>query len=320
MPNSRDTTAYAGCIKESMALLGTSISDMHERFRLQRERLENLQRRREEKGIAEKSADEERLEAHLEEFAAEINEYTMQTESSFRDLIDCRAELEDQDKALEDIYSAASLQATEQISQRTRSSRQQAGVLPEDDDEDEVTTPTVPATSKRDEFRKLRADKRTEFESMAVYQRYALDNDYAGFKKMWHDGAQGEDGPPLADPSRWFGSDGQPVLARVAMYDDLPDAGDGSDDEIAVAREVISLNCPLSLRRFELPYSNRKCKHTFEKSALLSYLPLRGQVQCPQTGCAQVCLLFPLQDMVSLFTNPSFADVHESQIRRRLLS
>lgn len=291
MPNSRDTTTYASCIKDSLTLLGTSISDMHERFRIQRERLEHMQRRREEKGISEKSADEERLEAHLEEFGTEISDYTVQAESSVRDLVDCRIELEDQDVVLGDIHSAASLQATQQVSQRTRGSRRQAAdVLPEDDEEEEPTTPAAPATSTRDDFRKRRAEKRAEFENMDVYRRYALNNDYAGFKKMWHDGVQGEDGTPLADPSRWFDSNGQPVLS---IHAGGQDAADGSDDEIAVAREVISLNCPLSLRRFELPYSNRKCKHTFEKSALLSYLPPRGQVQCPQTGCAQVCL-FPL--------------------------
>ncbi|KJZ78605.1 hypothetical protein HIM_01996 [Hirsutella minnesotensis 3608] len=39
----------------------------------------------------------------------------------------------------------------------------------------------------------------------------------------------------------------------------------------------------------EEPYSNVKCKHTFEKAAILDYLPARGgnAVQCPQTGCSQ---------------------------------
>lgn len=313
LTDNRQSITYSGFIKDSFSLLGTSVSDMHERYRIQKDRLDHFRRRREEKGVEEKTADEERLEEHLEGLAAQIDEYTREAEQGVRDLIDNRAELEDEAQALQHIFTAESTRLNATNTRNTRSGRNRAA---EDSDEEEAETPQEPVTSTRDALRSMRSDKRTEFTNMAAHQRYALDNDYAGFKKMWHDAAMGEDGPPLADPSRWFTESGEPVIRGVAEEED-EQLDEGSDDDIAVAREIISLHCPLTLRPLELPYSNRKCKHTFEKSALLDYLPPRGTRQCPQTGCSEVRtnlhgvgLCLALTDML---------DIYESQVRSGLL-
>lgn len=284
--DNRQSITYSSFIKESFSLLGTSVSDMHERYRIQKDRLDHLRRRREEKGIEEKTADEERLEEHLERLATQIDEYTREAEQSVRELIDDRVELEDEGRVLQFLFMAESTKRLSRPTTRnTRSGRRRGEEDSDEQDEDEGFQQEV--ISLRNMLKTARSDKKAQFTDMAAHQRYALDNDYAGFKKMWHDAAMGEDGPPLADPSRWFTESGEPVIRSVAVGED-EGLDEGSDDDIAVAREVISLHCPLTLRPLELPYSNRKCKHTFEKSALLDYLPPRGTRQCPQTGCSEV--------------------------------
>lgn len=303
LSNNRDAGAYGTHLKDSVNYLGHSVIDLQERLRGQRDRLANLRRRRAEKGIDDKTPDEVRLETHLASLSENVNSLSRESEAAVRDLIDRRAELEDQATVLGDLYTAAVTQenaANATGSRRTRNSRTTAAAQQEHaevaaeaqpdavEDEDEDTKPPPPAST-RDAFCERQAGKRSEFRQLTPYQRYAVNNDYANFKKLWHDAATPDDGPPLPDASRWFRADGEPVLPSAEdgqLEEDT--GGDGSDDDIAVAREVISLRCPLSLRPLEEPYTNQKCKHTFEKSALLEYLPARGSVQCPQTGCSEV--------------------------------
>ena len=283
LSNNRGTTVYHSQLSEAMRSLGGSVGDLHERLRARRERLEAMQRRREEKGL-EKTDEEERLEAHVRDMEGRVEALTDDSERSMRELIDRKFELEDEGVVLGDLYTHA---ATESINANSqRQSRRNLDEAPDetlDPDEDpEIKIPPPPSTLNL--FRQARTDKENEYNSQEPYQRYAQNNDYAGFKKLWHDAMVGEDGPPLPDSSRWFRPDGQPVMRGLA--DGAVEEDD--DDDIAVAREVISINCPLTLRPMDQPYSNRKCKHTFEKSSILEYLTPRGEHQCPQTGCSQV--------------------------------
>ncbi|RBA19596.1 hypothetical protein FPRO05_09699 [Fusarium proliferatum] len=272
LSNSRSTATYQQQINESVRLLGFSVSDIHERLRMQREELSRLKLRREEKGT-EKSEDELRLEAHLPELEERINTLTAASEQAIRDMIDRRAELEDEDAMFSELHDTASAEAAQQ--------RQVGAQRSEQDDEQEPRG----ATSLLELYKELRQKKDTEYTKMSAHQRYALNNDYAGFKKLWHDAMAGDEGPPLPDASRWFTADGEPI-----MTGDVKGAGAGvgdDDDDIAVEREVKSINCPLTLQPMKDPYTNRNCKHTFEKAALLEYLPMRGESQCPQAGCSQ---------------------------------
>ncbi|KAF5707153.1 DNA repair MMS21 protein [Fusarium globosum] len=272
LSNSRSTAAYQQQINESVRLLGFSVSDIHERLRMQREELSRLKLRREEKGT-EKSEDELRLEAHLPELEERINTLTAASEQAIRDMIDRRAELEDEDAMFSELHDTASAEAAQQ--------RQVDAQRSEQDDEQEPRG----ATSLLELYKEMRQKKDTEYTKMSAHQRYALNNDYAGFKKLWHDAMAGDEGPPLPDASRWFTADGEPI-----MTGDVKGAGAGvgdDDDDIAVEREVKSINCPLTLQPMKDPYTNRNCKHTFEMAALLEYLPMRGESQCPQAGCSQ---------------------------------
>ncbi|KAH7175783.1 zinc-finger of the MIZ type in Nse subunit-domain-containing protein [Dactylonectria macrodidyma] len=284
LSNNRGTVEYQMHLKDSVRLIGSSVGDLHERLREQRERLAALCAKREEKGT-EKSSEEEQLEAHVADFETQVQALTDKSEKAIRDLIDRRAELEDESDILGDLYTVAASDASHanlDPSQRSgRHSGDRHSQSEEEDDEGEAK-PVVSFPSVIEVLKKQRLKKATEYSALSMQQRYALNNDYAAFKKLWHDAMAGEDGPPLPDASRWFRPDGQPVMRELA--DD--DAGD-DDDDIAVAREVLSIKCPLTLQPMEQPYSNRKCKHIFEKAALLDYLSMRGEKQCPQTGCSQ---------------------------------
>ncbi|KAG8423824.1 hypothetical protein J3458_000678 [Metarhizium acridum] len=256
LSDNRGTQHYESHLKDSARHLGLSVGDLHERLRAQQDRLQLLQERREQKGTN-KTPEEERLEAHLVELEREVDELTHESEQSIRDR-SARAGAVKQEPARDEEQDAEQQQGEE------------------------------PVASTLEAFRKGRATKQAEYEQLTPHQRYGVNNDYAGFKKIWHDAASGEDGPPLPDASRWFRPDGRPVMTRPGATTRRSTVGPaGDDDDIAVAREVLSLNCPLTLRQMEEPYSNVKCKHTFEKSSILDYLPARGEVQCPQTGCSQ---------------------------------
>jgi hypothetical protein len=268
------------------------VSDLNERLRRSQDRLATVSERRKEKGT-DKTAEEERLEEQMPDFENDVERLTRESERALREIIDRKAELEDEASVLDDLSTTATTSTIAQSRSvaATQSRRRRANGADSDEEdaadggnEDEEG----PVTSVFDTFRELRAKKRAEYTGLSVHQRYALNNDYTGFKKLWHEAAAGEDGPPLPDASRWFDSNGEPdmtIPGRDGQNGSLDD-----DEEVAVSRENISLNCPLTLLPMNEPYRSRKCPHIFEKSAILDYLPLHGELQCPQTGCSQVSL------------------------------
>ncbi|OAA70498.1 chromosomal organization and DNA repair protein Mms21 [Cordyceps fumosorosea ARSEF 2679] len=292
---------YIRNLKASTANLGNVVSDIQERLHKRRAHLLKQRQRRQGKDPVNGEEDLDHLEQHLDDYARKVDEDSREAEANLRLLIDQHFALEDEGRIISEIYTDTTNAQAEEITRQLQKERQREEAIeiaqangdpapPEEEEEEEEKPP--PPQSIIDSLRQRRADKRREYELLSVQQRYATHNEYASFKKLWHDAAQGEDGPPLADASRWFAADGAPILPTVApragrRRSRTADAGDDSDDDIAVAREVTSLRCPLSLQEFVEPFSNRKCKHTFERSAIEDYLPATGQVQCPQTGCSQ---------------------------------
>lgn len=293
LSNHRGAAPYEAQLKDSIRHLGLSVSDLNERLRRGQDRLAIVSERRKEKD-ADKTAEEERLEQQLPEFENDVEKLTRESERALRETIDRKAELEDEASVLEDLSTTATTNSIAQTrsAAATQSRRRRANGVDSDEEEDAAANGAdegdrqEPVTSVVDTFRDLRAKKRAEYTGLSVHQRYGLNNDYVGFKKLWHEAAAGEDGPPLPDASRWFDSNGEPDMtipnrdAQNGSFDD--------DEEVAVSRENISVNCPLTLLPMNEPYRSRKCPHVFEKAAILDYLPFRGELQCPQTGCSQV--------------------------------
>ncbi|KAK8084672.1 hypothetical protein PG997_005943 [Apiospora hydei] len=137
--------------------------------------------------------------------------------------------------------------------------------------EDEASAAQVHAEAEPDEEplevkgpRRFLAEAReaqaAEYGSKSMYQKYGMNNDYVHFKKLWHDAGGGGGGGG--------------------------DEAEDSDEDLIVAGEVQDYRCPLSMIVMKEPYTSKVCKHSFEKAAILEYLPKNGaDKRCPMAGC-----------------------------------
>ena len=75
------------------------------------------------------------------------------------------------------------------------------------------------------------------------------------------------------------------------------DAGDDSDDDIQIAHEVQSYNCPLTMLPFKNPMRSTVCSHIFEKAAIAEMIQKnrQRQVVCPVPGCSKTLDMDSLQ-------------------------
>jgi AAA ATPase containing von Willebrand factor type A (vWA) domain len=94
---------------------------------------------------------------------------------------------------------------------------------------------------------------------------------------MVHDSKfPGDDVPPLPHSSTWFEhiedtntQSGAPARTRNQNRRASPA---GSDDDIAIERERISLKCPLTLTPYQDPMTSTKCPHSFEREAIMDMI------------------------------------------------
>lgn len=282
------TRKYESHLKQSASLLRDSVGSINDRLYERREEVQALAARRLEKQQDTKSHQEERAEQAGVKLEADVPDLTKEIEAAVREIIDYRCELDDENAAissmLDHIRSVQSLQENQE-SRRTR----RAAAAEDAADGDDVTmheAQDVPLLSAAELLRTAKKTKVAEYNKLSAYEKYSLNNDYIAFKKTWHDAENPDNDVPLPDASAWFDRQGRPVMSAQADQDGgLSD--NEEDEDLVVAREVISFQCPLSLVTMTEPYSNDKCKHTFEKSAILEFLR-SGPQQCPQTGCATV--------------------------------
>lgn len=267
----RQHNTYKTQIKEALKGLADAIYDAQSRLRDRNATLKHIQTQRRQ-GNKEKSEREEKLEQHVAELEEEVQNLTEQAEELVRSCIDQQFAIEDEAQVVSELSAAA------------REARNARGGADENDE-------APPAPSMVNQVQELRDQKASAWESQSNFQRYAKNNDYINFKRLWHDGAVGDDGSVLPNAEKWFRSDGTPVM-EIRRAGGDGDDDDELDDDIAVARENISLTCPLSMLPLKEPYTNKNCNHTFEKQSIIEYLRgTRGQLQCPTTGCSQVSLV-----------------------------
>ncbi|KAK0382765.1 hypothetical protein NLU13_9861 [Sarocladium strictum] len=264
IPSSRAAIASAALLKRHLQdvsrNLAHSADDLQARLRERRAKLAQIRRRREERET-ERTGEEEDLEEHVEKLEGQVRDLTEKSESAMRGVVDTQAAVEDEAQVLKDLEAEFS--------------NRRPG---EDPDAPPTETPLSV-------YKSLVSAKQASYTALTPHERYALNNEYATFKKLWHLGLVGEDGPPLPDASRWFDSRGRPVLSAAEGERGLES---DEEDDIEVAREVVSLICPLTQSVMKEPWSNRRCKHTFEREAIQHHLRVSGEAQCPQTGCSQI--------------------------------
>ncbi|RVX70477.1 hypothetical protein B0A52_05976 [Exophiala mesophila] len=247
-------------------------------------RYDREERRRKQNG---EQLDEQDIANH-EAFQTQVQDLTQKMDMSIREVIDDRIWLEDLPAISKDVLSASldeqSTQRTDEIynqsptpiaSTRDTEMEKESG---EHDSRLSQTTngsmaATVPTTTPHSILQQKLQQQAREWQGKTLTERYAYNNDYAGWKREVHDNQdpQGE-GAPLADAKQWFAAEegrGQNDSKgqRVRGDDD-----DESEDEIEISRERLSYKCPLTLLPFEDPLTSTKCNHSYEKEAILDML------------------------------------------------
>ncbi|KAI3537349.1 hypothetical protein CABS03_02218 [Colletotrichum abscissum] len=300
LSNSRDVHRYENHLKASIRHLGFSVVGINDAVRTRHEALARFaEKRAESQSHQEKSQRELDVEAHTAALDDEVPRLTAEAEAALRDLIDRQTELLDEKAALADTVNYFQTLPDG----RTRAEANGRGGDADEDDNDaadESVLPPPPEYSVIDILRQQRADKLTEYERMTAYQRYAVNNDYAAFKKLWHDAAHGDAEVSLPNAKRWFDDAGNPVMPTVSRRGGSGDGesaaaaargaeADDSDDDLVIAGENREYRCPLSMQLFKDPVSSSACSHTFEKAAITEFLRRSPghRAQCPVAGCSK---------------------------------
>lgn len=126
----------------------------------------------------------------------------------------------------------------------------------------------------------------TEWNAQSLTQKYARNNTYADFYRMvWDSKNPGEHPPPLPDPSMWFAAQEGRSLGRNTQrstqrsataeddeHDETHSDLHDEDTEIQMTSDIRSVKCPLTMRYFEEPMTSTLCPHSFEKSAILTFI------------------------------------------------
>ncbi|KAI1387965.1 zinc-finger of the MIZ type in Nse subunit-domain-containing protein [Hypoxylon trugodes] len=276
------TRKYEEQLSKSLELLSGSVRDLNDRFSERKETLQSLQAKRIERNGENsndtKSDREHAVERAVLELQKDVPLLTEECDLAVRSVIDLKVELEDNNTAMRDVAQRIEREA-EARTRRRRPSRRNRDPDAEDEtqnmdqDEDmddaEIVGPV-------DLLKKAKQDAAAEYASKSLYEKYAVNNDYIDFKRLWHDAVHGADGKPLPDATKWFSQNG----ANGEMEDD-------EDEDLIVAEEHLDIHCPLSMVVMQNPYTSTKCKHTFEKESIVQFLRTKpgGKARCPQTGC-----------------------------------
>jgi len=90
----------------------------------------------------------------------------------------------------------------------------------------------------------------------------------------------------------------------VAMREELGEpaegAADDDDDDIMTMQVEESFVCPITTKTLEEPVRNAKCKHYYEKHAILQILNKGNPFTCPNIGCSQTVVKSDLKDALDI--------------------
>ncbi|KAH7367579.1 hypothetical protein B0T11DRAFT_55383 [Plectosphaerella cucumerina] len=303
--NRENTRRYDEQMAKSRQFLGKSVAAVNDRLRERQKELDDIARNRVEKG-KDKGQKEEDLERWLPKLDGEVTTLSENAERAMRDLVDRQARLEDDKEAAVAMAAYFDRQPGRQRPVPRRVPPAQAEGMPKVEGQDAEPEAEEAPPPDRDPLTVLeneRAVKATEYEAMSYHQRYALHNDYTHFRKLWHDAKFGDD-VDIPEKHLWFDAEGNPVLGKPKRQRGAPgtkadhDAEEDEEDEdIVIEGEHQSYVCPLSMQQITEPFSNHKCRHTFQKQSIVEWLNEPGyrgrDRQCPNPGCNQT---FKLKD------------------------
>ncbi|KAI0201594.1 hypothetical protein F4808DRAFT_106230 [Astrocystis sublimbata] len=296
LSNNASMRTYEDQLKQSIRLLTNNVRDINDRHVKRKDELSKLKRQHQSQGEDDGEDDELRKrqragEAAVDRLHEAVPSLTDDCERAIRDIIDLRVELADSrgamSRTLGEIESeGARLFEYESAKREKEEAKREKGAKTEGEDGDQAEAENDDMDIVRPQIlgpmrilKKERQKAAADYATRSMEERYAVDNDYIGFKRLWWDAVHAVDGKPLPDSSRWF-------TGNTARDDE--DAEE-EDEDVVIAEEHLSIYCPLSMVVMDEPYTSNVCKHTFNKPAIVQYL--RGQpghkATCPQTGCSR---------------------------------
>ncbi|OBT48815.1 hypothetical protein VE00_00611 [Pseudogymnoascus sp. WSF 3629] len=264
--------------------------------------------REDEEGEMEKTEEEVAMEERVAKLEVEVERLTQEAELATRELIDYSEELKRQEGLIRGVAEKAATAPGPRQGRNPRRRRAADGSDDDNSDDPDFEVPDADAGADTPSVTELLAEAQAaaaaQYAAKSMRARYADNNDYQTFKKHVHDASHnGANAPPLPPSSAWFPSATE-AGAQGRITRGAANNGDESDEDLVFAGAVSSLKCPLTLKLFEVPYSNRVCRHTFEKSALLEMFErgatvfyensqARGRnrgpgvrkLKCPSSGC-----------------------------------
>lgn len=289
--NDASKRKYEDHLSQATHGLRTAVGSINDVLHQRRQAVAKMAQKRREQGGEERSQEEREMEEYLVELTAEVSELTGKSEDALRKILDCRAEFQDTQEVLKQVLAEAQKQRARAEPKPKKEKRQARPNGSDDEDDGDSADPDdqdeemedaediPPVTGVLEMLKAARKSKLGSYRAMTPYQRYALNNDYISFKRTWHDALHPDGDAPLPDASDWFDEQGNPIMTVVNA---------DKDDDLFVEREIMNLKCPLSLQVYKEPFSNHRCKHTFEKSAIVEFINSnRGVAKCPV--CSEVC-------------------------------
>lgn len=244
-----------------------------------------------------------------EDFQRKLQDLTRTTDNGVRAIVDDQIWLDRLPEIMKQI--ACKAEAASQASQR-----QIQHTEGKDEDEDEAARPDSSPPPSAEEvpsvlLKAAREDLSTKWSSRTLTQRYSQNNTYVEFYRTVHDSKNpGEDAPPLPHPSLWFANEEDVNPSYVApgtqqqtqrhrrpgRPSDEADgaASEASFSDIEIAREKISIKCPITLVPFKSPVTSIKCPHSFDKAGITAMLQ-RTTISLPLTD-AQMAEIKQIRD------------------------
>lgn len=282
-------------IRDSLNHLSASTSALSSALQASRYQVDNISQKKE--------AEKARFQKEVEKLEKSATTLSGDAEEAVRGLVDLRGAIEDEKGAVGQVMAASSEDVQFRARERAENLRLRrehaalnggAGHADASGDEDLLADEEQEVQALSDLIKGVKETRAASYEEMSMYQRYALNNDYADFKRQWHNGLHGEDAV-LPDPKRWFSQEGHPIFNFGRSQGGGDDEDLDGDTDLIVERATVSTRCPLSLQEMGEPFANKRCKHVFEKAAIMEYIGRQARVTCPQSGCHVVSLALVVQ-------------------------
>jgi len=237
-------------LERAAQLLTDVASQVNDRARMKKENYAVRQRKLQQKGEAE---DEEERQGH-EKFQEKVKSLTERMDQSIRAVIDEQIWAEGIPDALKHVATKAKPRTVRQDTS-DQDTEEESNEQP--DASEQPTTLLHVALSTQE----------TTWKSKPLTERYTTNNNYVGWYAAVYE-SQNPDGPPMPHSSLWFADEeGREVPTSRTEH-----GNEDEDSDLEVASERVRITCPLTLRTMKDPVTSNKCRHSFEKDAILELL------------------------------------------------